>query len=190
MQEEREDPPSAADQLRHEERRPLHAQVRQVAALKTVNLIQTLAGARKDNKPTSKELALYWQQMHSWEKLDERVSSAMEQMKTEWIVESGINPLATSPTFLKHMVRMSNTANGVANCAHHIIGSMVTVAVARKDGDGEESTTTSRIEELSEHIKQKQYQEYVSVLTACGCDSCTDVLEFDQSYNRYNIHVV
>ena len=159
-----------------EEREPLRMQIIHQEPLKSVSLIQTLAKARKDRQPLSRELDLFWVQMDTWEKLDDSMVSALQQLQAHCFVDECL-----SPDFINLMVRAHNTCNGVTNCIHHILGSMVKNAVDKLRMD----STTKAIEEITNRIEAFKYQQYTDALKSCGCESCAAVTDFDEEYTRY-----
>ena len=99
-----------------EERKKLGFQV-QHEPVKSVTLIQALAKARTDRAPRFKELDLFWVQMDAWDVLDPSIVEALKTVRLEWIAKCTADPLySNDPNFLKLLVRVHNTCNGVTNC--------------------------------------------------------------------------
>jgi hypothetical protein len=168
-----------------EERKKLGVQVQHEPA-KSVTLIQTLAKARTDRAPRFKELDLFWVQMDAWDVLDPSIVEALKTVRAEWIAKCTAHPLYTNdPNFAKLLVRVHNTCNGVTNCVQHILGTMLKLFVE----DRRDDATATALDHITDRIGELQDEEYTAALKACECESCNDVLQFDETYTRYIIQV-
>ena len=162
-----------------EDRQRLGLQVR-CEPLKSVSLIQTLAKARKDQAPRFKELDLFWVQMDAWETLDHALVEALKNIRAEWIAKCSNTVYLNSPNFIRLLVRVHNSCNGITNCLQHVVGTMLKLFV----DNSEEDSTATVIDEVTDCIDDLQYDDYTALLKACECDLCNDVLLFDDTYTR------
>ena len=165
-----------------EPRQPIRAQWQINKEIKAVSMIQDLCKARKDQQPESTELELFWELMDSWEVLDRRLVIALKDMQNDWL-ESRVDWRTTE--FIKLILLYHSNNNGVTNCLHHILGSMVKHAVKKNGENDEDGSAQETFEALEDRLKDNQYLEYALILKNCDCELCASVLQFDDRYDRY-----
>ena len=102
--------------------------------------------------------------------------SALKQLQARCVDEC-----PQGPDFINLMVRVHNTCNGVTNCIHHILGSMVKKMIDKSKLE----TTSATLDEIVDRMEALKYLQYIHALQSCGCESCVAVVDFDGAYKRY-----
>ena len=125
-------------------------------------------------------MGLFWFEMDYWERLDARVAAALVQV---WNDASSVLHHPREEKFLRKLLEFDNMTNGVRNCVAHFMGSMVREAVGR-------SSEQLALEAIVSDLQSLAYKDYIKLLESCSCSTCTEVIEFDTRYERYEAKVI
>ncbi|CAB3991387.1 Hypothetical predicted protein [Paramuricea clavata] len=180
-------PVAAESPIPFKDNGPLSLQIRddsQLLAAMSQDGETSSLGSDVSDQATDDELGLFEREIEKWQRVESRIEYAIRD--TWYEISKNTTPDPRDSEILETLVTLHNMSNAVANSMAHLKGYLVQQCHQRENWGKELEITR---DEISSGIRAAEYSEYISLITQCArgdCQECTEVLEFDGAYNRYD----